>query len=357
MSNCTSAVYFGNSSLDVNSTCDNCDSSADNSNAFILLGSLGIVVIVIPTILLGAIILPPLIKDKKGNQSINAVLLAITVICLFYTIPIFLFDLSLITDTPAFGRCVPQELALLASIHGFCLLALLLFSVLLSIVFYAHIRSQGRSWCSLNVVRVVIVLMVIVSAGVVITLAEVAARFTVCVRPIRGSYCASVPKYPDLAKTCILFFSVVCFILPLVLNIILIILTCYRVLSTVVELDRKVVRAIVAFLIAMIMATFITRIPPFIFQFFGSALNPDYDVATIIALKVTQLSAPVLLCVILILHKKVRKLFLRSVRKVFCSRCSRKVESTGQSRSVVSNLDLNSTSDKSIVSESIHSAA
>lgn len=269
--------------------------------------------------------MPPLIRDKEGNKSINAVLIAITVICLLSVIPFCLFDISLITDVPVIGRCIYPESVLRSSANRFILLLLLLFNLQLAVTFYVHIRSKGRSCCNLYVAWVVVIFMILVSLTITITSAEVLARFTDCIRPIRGSYCILVPSDSGIVQGLVLFSSVFFFAVPLVLNVVFIVLTCVRVLTSVVELDRRVVQSMIVFLIIMTLATLITRIPAFVLQIFNSTGNSDYDVATLIALQTTKLSIPLFLCLILALHKRVRQFYLDRLKKVFHLRCSRRI--------------------------------
>ena len=97
------------------------NTTEDLENLFILFGGLGVGIVGVPTLLLGAIILLALSKDKKGNQALNAVFIAITVTAILTVIPLILFDVSLISGYPTFGRCTPVEYTIqytLSEVYG-----------------------------------------------------------------------------------------------------------------------------------------------------------------------------------------------------------------------------------------------
>ena len=315
------------------------NSTEEIENVFILFGGLGVGIVGVPTLLLGAIILLALCKDRKGNQALNAVFIAITVTAILAVIPSILFDVSLISGYPTFGRCTPVEYTIQYTLSGILVILVLMFTLLLTIVFYVSIRSTGRSCCSLNFVRGVIIFITFCTLGQGIVSAGVYNATPQKLVTVRGSLCVEIPdlieRDLETLKRAILIVSVLFFLIPFALSILFVVLTCWRVLGSVVIMDKRVVRSMLVFLIAMILANCVTRIPPFVIQviLLGPAGDQQRTFLTVlIGVLVLQFQVPVLLFVILVLNKRVREMFCKLLLKIFCcKRCSVKVSYSNDS--------------------------
>ena len=311
------------------------NTTEDLENLFILFGGLGVGIVGVPTLLLGAIILLALSKDKKGNQALNAVFIAITVTAILTVIPLILFDVSLISGYPTFGRCTPVEYAIRYTLSRILVLLILMFTLLLTIVFYVSVCSTGRSCCGLNVVRGVIIFITLCTVGQGIVSAGVYNATPLKLVTVRGSLCVEIPRDVETLEKVILVASVLFFLIPFALSILFVVLTCWRVLGSVVVMDKRVVRSMFVFLVAMILVNCVTRIAPFVIQvvLLGPAGDQEETFLTVlIGVLVLQFQIPVLLIIILVLNKRVRETFCKLLLKIFCCRrCSVKVSYSNDS--------------------------
>ena len=293
--------FLFNASSEVGSYC----TTPELETIFIVIGTLGLVLI-IPTFFLGGVIVPALVKDKQGNQAINAVFIALAVICLISVVPSILFDISLISGYPTFFDCTSTQLTVRSCIINAFIVLVLLLNLLLAIVFYASVRSTGRSFCSLTVVRVVIILMVIFSVAHAVAIAGFRLGMPREILAIRGSFCMVNMNKKEETN---LIVAILVFVIPFFLSVLFVFLTCCRVLNTLVELDKRVVRSMLMFLIAMLAATCVTRIPPFLINIFIALLDfgeREAIICTLVGVLILQLQVPILLSLVFALNKRVR---------------------------------------------------
>ncbi len=300
----------------INSTSNFSDVFYGAETLFVVFGSVGVSIVGIPTLFLGAVILLALIKDKKKNQSINAVFITITVTSVLAVFPSILFDVSLITGIPTYGGCTQAEYTVQYSVVGLFVVLVLIFTVLLTIVFYMSVRSTGRSSCNVIVVRVVILVIVCCAVGQRVVVAGAYSTQPLKLVTVRGSLCAiiseSIDGEMDVFTKINLIVTVLFFVIPFVFSILFVVLTCWRVVGTVVKVDKKVGRAMLIFLVSMILTNCLTRIPPFVIQIIVLEKTED-DQSTLLSLLIgvliLQIQVPVLLVLILVLNKQVRDTF------------------------------------------------
>lgn len=298
---------------------------------FVALGSVGVVVVGIPTLFLGLIILFALIRDKKRSQIVNSVFIAITVTSIIAVFPSILFDVSLITDLPTFGKCTQVEYIMQYSVVGLLVVLILIFTLLLTIVFYVSIRPSGPQCCSVIFVRLVIIVLVCSAVGQTVVIAGAYSSQPMKLVTVRGSFCAVLSKSTDeeidIFTEINFFVTVMFFVIPFTLSIFFVVLTCWRVVRTVVEVDKKVTRAMLIFLVSMILTNCLTRIPPFVLHLIVLKLDDDQIalLSILIGVLILQIQVPVLLFLILILNKEVRGTFCKFVLKILSSKCSKNI--------------------------------
>ena len=308
--------FIFNDSLEIGRYCK----SPELEKISYVIGSIGLVVVTVPTFSLGGVILPALVKDKQGNKAINAVFIAITVICLISVIPSILFDISLLSDYPTFFSCTPIEYALQSCITSIFIVLVLLLNLFLAIVFYASVRSTGRSFCSLNVVRVVIILIVVFSVAQAIAFVSFIAKAPAGLLTVRGSFCVVYFENEEARDKISVVVSVLFLAIPFLLSVLFTVLTFWKVLNTLVELDKQVVHSMLLFLIAMLAATCITRIPPFLIQMLVTQRDFGEQgavVCTLVGIFILQLQVPILLSLLFALNKGVRNFTCKGI-VLFC---------------------------------------
>lgn len=307
-SNCSSELYTDSNSTNFTNMSLNCTPTPqeDPARLLIILSSINIAFFIVPTFIMGTIILPIMIKDKKTAPTLQAVFIATTIMCLLALIPLLLRDLSEIFDVPLIGRCTPGEQQLYSAFLRLFLLFLVWYNLMLAIVFYLGIRGGAAKCCSLKVV--IGILIALVPIGVVINIAVAAAWVGITDHLVflRGSVCMLIPKGAKFSSLLTGVFSIIAFLIPAPLTIIFVVLSCYRVKSKVVSMDKKILRSMVLFVTSMIIVTFVVRIPPLLLTFVRNGSGTRNLIFSRISLYCSELNFTLFLLLVMVMHQAVR---------------------------------------------------
>lgn len=306
-------MNFANTSLD----------SFEDDNFFIIIGTVSASAIGIPTLTFSAVILPSLITDRQGNQSINTVLLSLIVVAIFTVLTSILFDISLITGSPTFGRCTLVENTVTTCIVSSLSMMSLLLVMLLSIVFYYSVWSSQRSHCSVYLAIISIVAFAIAQSIVFGGLLFVTPRK---ITTIRGSFCAIKSDHSVISNVS-LAVNILLLVISFIVTVIFTFLTCCKVhvfTDHVVKLDKQVVRSMLIFLISMLVTTGLTKAPILVVQIIEDMEHHVNILWSLIGIAVLQLRVPIVMSLTLMLHKRVGKRFVETVVMIFQCVCTSK---------------------------------
>ena len=232
----------------------------DRSNTSVLLliitGVAHILLVVVPSLVLGTIILYLIAsKEKKAASStVSIMFIFITSLCTIAP-PTYgiLMDLSLITDVPLMGECT---WTLYWMFFSFFHLSLTFSIALLSIMQYAVLRWGDKKWNKI----VVIILMVLVPICLLVSLTS----FTTLLIPstkVRGSLCEPQDALLIMVRSIV---YVIFTVLPAVITVIVFSYLSYRYVKRNIVCTEKsnTIKSVLQFLVLSTTVAIIFRLLP-----------------------------------------------------------------------------------------------
>lgn len=280
---------------------------------------LHIILIIIPTVVLGILIIVAIWKEKKpsGRSPIIIIYLAMALFSLAAVLSYgFLWDISLITDIAFLGECgtsIPMY-----SIYNFLYFgfhSIIALNVGVAAVFQFLMLKYGRKVSSK---WVYLALLSLIIASIVMSCIFFNGLKSTT---IKASYCRHANALDGVIN--VAAWLPLAFTVPLVLTIVFSVLTCCKVKKSAIQPlndEKSLVISIVKINIFNILLYLTVRLVSVLLFFFGTRLlhgNQDAVVAIIILSKhLNDASYPSTLTSILVVHKGIR----RMAAKLLCGK-------------------------------------
>lgn len=226
-------------------------------------GVVHIHVVVLPSLLLGTLILCVFYCNKKLRDPLSTLIIWITITCM--TAPStygLLLDLSVITDMPLIGKCGTITSNLFWVFHLLFQVWLLLTTALIAIVQYILVKWGRRA--PISSARVVIIIVIIYISSSLVALGSLRNPIFNSSFKVRGSVCCFV--YSQTGKILSRIFGTflgIGIFLPSIVTVVIFSLLSYRKvkLETLTLNNYGMIRSVVLISILMIAATIIFRLP------------------------------------------------------------------------------------------------
>ena len=277
---------------------------------------LHLILITVPTVVLGIIIIVVIWKEKKptGLTPIVILYLAMAIFSILAALTYgVLWDISLITGIPFLGECETYPLynfncTIFFSFHAFIALVIGT-AALFQFLVLRYGKKVSSKW-----VYIALLFLVITSIGVSCMYFYGGNSTT-----IRGSNCRFVKNGAVTVGSWV----ILAYTVPLAMTIVFSVLTCYKVKHDIVQSsddEKSLVTSIVQINTFNICSYIIFRLASVLLYFVGTRLlsgDVDYAAATIIISRnLNDASYPTTLISILVVHKGLR----RMAAKILCSR-------------------------------------
>ena len=299
---------------------DSQNEMANNTGATALLTAvayLHIILIIVPTFVLGIIIIVVIWKEKKSSRltPIMIFYLAMALFCVAAVLTYgLLWDISSIMDIPYLGECGTFPLYNIYNLLYFGFHSIIALNVGAAAFFQFLVLKHGTKISS-KWVYIALLSLIITSIGISCIFFNGRNSTT-----IKGSNC----RYSDDLKGTINVASWIslAYTAPLALTIVFSVLTCNKVKKAIVQPlndERPLVTSIVQINVFNILLYSTFRLASILLYFLGSRLlSRDEDTAVIIIISrhLNDASYPATLISILVVHKGLRRIAAR----LFCAR-------------------------------------
>ena len=284
------------------------------------LGIAHLVLVWIPVVVFGTTVIAFISNLVKANQTLqinSTILLYLIMVIISILGPStygLLSDISLIIGIPKICKLYPSGIAvsltfiifhtLLSNITG--LVAVLQFVIL----------KYGKR---LTLKTTVIALIIVTIISVTIPCAVIFNEYDYI--DIRGTQCVSDPDTTQLHLAILLLFG---YLPPLVITIAATIITHFKLKRSVVDQKKSlIVRSVLAINSFNIVQFNVFRAASIMIFYIGISMAPKDDITmfkllTVIGRYIADLSYPVTICSILIVHKSIRSLLLDCFKNIFC---------------------------------------
>ena len=301
---------------DTFSSLDLVNSSSGNviERLYIVTGVAHILFVVVPSILLGFLLLSLLIEKKKYKDPIFIVFVCTTGVCMLGACSHnLLMDISVITDWSIIGECGTTTAVvywMLSSVFHHLLLSG--GALLMSFSQYAIVKWGKKG--IITPVRVAVTFVLLVVGSVIIS-APINAGAVFDTYKARGSLCT----YSPTASVVILVTSSLSGIfvsIPLSVAVVVFCCLIYREAKRGLLEDVKAVKSVLAVALSMISAIVLSRIP-----YFFSVLrtsNEDYNRLLSWAIpSISDINYPVFIILMILIHKSTREKLKAKILKVW----------------------------------------
>lgn len=291
----------------------NLTGNATSSDRYIAIGVVHIVLVVIPSLILGPIILYLLALNlKKSTNSITILFVCITTICVVgpstYGI---LMDISLITDVPLTGTCGTPSGNWFWILYTFSHTLIPVSTALLSITQYVTVR-WGMS--HLKPKRVLIIFLVLIIYTLLGSLTNAILDSIAPSIMIRGSLC-DYTGVGIIALSGVVGLFLIAYVIPaFILVIIFSVLMVLFIKKNTIE-NKHEVKTALKITITIIISVVIFRLLPFA-TFVADIGDLNQFFFLVWLYYALDLSYPLFLVLVVITHKGVRKSFLNKLNKV-----------------------------------------
>lgn len=295
--------------------CNASDQSGDQESPtpYIATAIFHITVVVLPTLLLGAIILRNVYVNKKMRDPITALFCYLTVLCMLSPIYGLLSDIMAITDVPILGSCSSRLRAISVVVNIFLRsftpnqIALITCTQYLVVRYGKNILTNGRALAAFGVVMAAVLAAAILMAAPNIDALGIPAP------KIRGSWCFE----NDVVRRNSVFQAIALtgtlFTLPVIVVVIFSVLCYLIVRRSSMEAD-KVTRSVLLTSAATLILEFLFKLPFVLLLVAASALNNHS--LFFFSVTISELEYCFVLLLLVTVHKGIRGAVLQ--------RCSRK---------------------------------
>ena len=293
----------------------------NSSNLDTILIGLGIahlILVWIPAVLLGTIALFfifKLIKMKSTLQNNSTIFLYFIMVSISVAGPStygLLWDISLILGVPEICALYPSGLA---GTLGFIIFHTLLSSVIgLVAVLQFLILKYGQR---LTIRATIMALIIVTIASLIIPSAVIFNEYNII--EIRGTQCGSDPDTTLIHFAILLIFG---YLPPLVITIAATVTTHCKLKRSVLDQNKsKIVRSVLAINLFNIVQFNLFRAAAILMFYIGTSVAPNDDITmykllTVVGRYVADLSYPVTICSILMVHKSLRSMLLACLKRI-----------------------------------------
>lgn len=300
MENCTNITMVTNDTGKSDAT----------ASAFVAVGVIHILLVVIPSLLFGCIILVLLLTNRNLKDPISIIFGSIAVVCILGPMMYgLLTDISLITDKPVIGSCdTPFGVGVFWFIYSSFHCFLLWITVLLSVTQYFLVQSGVRRVTSGRVWTAIAAIML---ASLVFNIPNFASGFVgQAGLRIRGSVCLEESSEAKLIVDVYVFIMLILLVLSIATVIINSVLICRKVKQSIIEM--KTACSVVLMTVLMITATILFRLPAIVLQiipqdyFHNFATGPLFY-QWVFSSYIMELNYPLYSFLAIVLHKSIRK--------------------------------------------------
>ena len=302
------------------------------SHVFVAIGVAHLLLVVVPSLILGPLILGVFISNKKLRDPVSILFICITVVSIVGPLTYGLFqDLGLITDFPLLGACQIIRSCPFWSSLGFSHLVLSTTSAILVVVQYVTVR-WGRKLSIRGTILILIAFLPLLFLVSIINWNTLSDANAVIIT-VRGSLCygflTSISLNTFLVQG-LLAFSViaVAYITVLVFSILIV-----RYVKKHTIDNKKVVRDVLIVMVALSTSVVVFRLLPglrfLIEPSFGDIIE-NWLIFFIIGYSI-EFSYPLFLVLTLFVHKTVRTALFKALK------CSNVKKTFGKPSNRVSN--------------------
>ena len=283
------------------------------------IGAVHLVFVFIPSLVIGATVLVhvwKLMGDKKASEINQTLLVYFVLISTCMLAPStygILWDISLITGIPTMGNCASYPSNVVGTLV-FCVFQILVSFILSLVAVFQLITIKFGKKITLKVtiasLSAVLLASVVIPGAVIFTEKKN--------EEIRGSLCVS-DKKETIRNTAMLVF--VAYVLPLIVNIIASVLTHRKLKECIIDDPRSgVVKSVLIINSFNIVQFIIVRAVAVSIFYIAVSTAPDdqrvFLVFTVLARYVGDLSYPITICSVLIVHKSLRSMLLAFIHKM-----------------------------------------
>ncbi len=301
-----------NSSFNRSNCCNVTESDDTEAAAYTATGVAHLILVVIPSLVLGTLILLPLLSNRKLRDPLSILFICITILCMVapstYGV---LMDLSLITDKPLLGKCGTHTGEIFWVFYAIGHYQLLASTALVSVIVYFIIRWGQRN---LSGFRIVVIFLVVLFMCLLGSLALFIPSFLAPSIHVRGSLCAYSGDGIKVL-TALSYPSVLCyFVLPMSVIIVFSLLSFrYVKRHTIENYNPEVIKAVLKLIAMITFSVIIFRLLAVLNVFItNSRHNPG--LVQWIANYSVELSYPLFLLFIIAVHKTVKETLIKKLK-------------------------------------------
>ena len=280
------------------------------------LGIVHLILVWLPSVVLGItslIFISKLLKPLQINSTILLYLIMVIISILGPSTYGLLSDISLIIGIPKICTFYPSGIVVTLS---FIIFHTLLSGItgLVAVLQFVILKYGKR----LTLKTTVIALIIVTIVSVAIPCAVIFNEYEYI--EIRGTQCVSDPDTTQLHLAILLLFG---YLPPLVITIAATIVTHFKFKRSVVDHKRsQIVRSVLAINSFNIVQFNVFRAAAVIIFYIGISVAPKDDIAmfkllTVIGRYIADLSYPVTICSILIVHRSLRSMVLEFLKRIF----------------------------------------
>ena len=291
--------------------------------------------VIIPTLILGPILLSLLLSNKKLRDPPSILFMCTTVLCMVGPLTYgLLMDISLITGLPVFGSCnsdTPQAFWIFITLFH---LQLIVSTAYLSVTQYITIRWGPSKLSTAKTVVIFCILFVYSSPGGLVTLLYNSPENIKHAITVRGSLCTYPFKSVLIPLAVVFIQSVLMYVVPTAILVTVFSVLSFRYVKRYILENGDVVRNVFKIMIIITVSSIVFRFLPLInalLFLIGNPTNIDFVVYYSI-----ELNYPLFLIVTIFVHKSVRRALLKhlkcsSVKGIFGIPSNQVISSSTQS--------------------------
>ena len=263
-----------------------------------------LIMVIIPTLILGPILFSLLLSDKKLRDPPSILFMCTTVLCIVGPVTYgLLMDVSLITGLPIIGRCGTETQDTFWIFLGLFSLQLLVSTAYLSVAQYITIRWGPKKLSTIKTVIIFFILLAYSFVGGLLNLAYNSAQASAVI--VRGSLCTFSFEAELVPRTVAGTLGLLMYIVPAVTIVTVFSALSFRYVKRHTIDNGEVVRDVLIIMITITTSSIVLRFLPIVNLFLFLVDNPT-TIDWILVYSI-ELNYPFFLILTIFVHKSVRK--------------------------------------------------
>ena len=274
----------------------------EDAHIFVGTGVAHLILVIIPTLILGSILLSVLLSNKKLRDPPSILFMCTTVLCMVGPVTYgLLMDISLITDLPVIGTCGTDTQQVFWIFFGLFTLQLIVSTAYLSVMQYISIRWGPKKLSTIKTVIIFFILFAYSSIGGIVNLVYNTALDSALT--VRGSMCTFSFEAIFIPLVTVGTLGLLMFVVPSVTLITVFSVLSFRYVKRHTIDNGDVVRNV--FIIMITISSVVLRFLPILNIFLFFIDNPT-TIDWILTYSI-ELNYPFFLILTIFVHKSARK--------------------------------------------------